>query len=44
MQADPIHYAVIDQLTDQPVGSLALMRIDAKMALLKSATYTFRLC
>ena len=29
-QADPIHFAVIDQRTDQPVGSLALMRIDAK--------------
>lgn len=28
--ADPIHFAVIDQQTDQPVGSLALMRIDAK--------------
>lgn len=30
MQADPIHFAVIDQQTDQPIGSLALMRIDAK--------------
>lgn len=28
-QDDPIHFAVIDQRTDQPVGSLALMRIDA---------------
>ena len=25
---DPLHFAVIDQRTNQPVGSLALMRID----------------
>lgn len=28
--ADPIHFAVIDERTGRPVGSLALMRIDAK--------------
>lgn len=28
--ADPIHFAVIDEQTSHPVGSLALMRIDAK--------------
>lgn len=28
--SDPVHFAVIDEQTDQPVGSLALMRIDAK--------------
>ena len=27
---DPIHFAVIDKQTEQPVGSLALMRIDSK--------------
>lgn len=27
--SDPIHFAVIDRQTRQPVGSLALMRIDA---------------
>jgi hypothetical protein len=32
-----------DQRTDQPVGSLALMRSMPKMALLKSATFTSRL-
>ncbi|QGN36936.1 GNAT family N-acetyltransferase [Klebsiella oxytoca] len=29
-KSDPIHFAVIDMQTGQPVGSLALMRIDAK--------------
>ncbi|MBM3069725.1 GNAT family N-acetyltransferase [Lelliottia sp. RWM.1] len=28
--SDPIHFAVIDNQTDSPVGSLALMRIDPK--------------
>ncbi|POP46805.1 GNAT family N-acetyltransferase [Superficieibacter electus] len=28
--SDPIHFAVIDRRTEMPVGSLALMRIDAK--------------
>jgi len=27
---DPIHFAVIDNQTEQPVGTLALMRIDSK--------------
>lgn len=26
---DPIHFAVVDQKTNQPIGSLALMRIDS---------------
>ena len=27
---DPLHFAVIDERSGQPVGSLALMRIDGK--------------
>ncbi|AUV54838.1 GNAT family N-acetyltransferase [Raoultella planticola] len=28
--SDPLHFAVVDERTQQPVGSLALMRIDAQ--------------
>ena len=41
---DPLHFAVIDERSGQPVGSLALMRIDSKTASLKSAMFTFRRC
>lgn len=32
VSTDPLHYAVIDQRTDKPVGTLALMRIDPPTA------------
>lgn len=42
--ADPIHFTVIDNQTQSPVGTLSLMRIDPKTALWKWDMFTSRHC
>ncbi|KNC95270.1 GNAT family N-acetyltransferase [Trabulsiella odontotermitis] len=38
---DPLHFAVIDKQTNSPVGSLALMRIDAKNGVMEVGSVHF---
>lgn len=40
-QADPLHFAVIDQQTQQAIGSVALMRIDATNGVAEIGAVTF---